>query len=116
MSHSATNLVVYNPVTLYYDQLISNNIDKDYKCDIWDQIFYLWLCFIKDTYNRDLHAKSQVWTLKTGQMTAIFMFHRFFPIFVTEDFFKFWNGRKSVNFCPIELLFFANILILIAHW
>ena len=31
MSHSATNLVVYNPVTLYYDQLISNNIDKDYK-------------------------------------------------------------------------------------
>ena len=49
-------------------------------------------------------------------MTAIFMFRRFFQIFVIKDFFKFWNGRKSVNFRPIELLFFANILILIAHW
>ena len=36
MSHSATNLVVYNPVTLYYDQLISNNIDKDYNCAAGD--------------------------------------------------------------------------------
>ena len=49
-------------------------------------------------------------------MTAIFMIRRFFQIFVTEDFFKFWNGRKLVNFRPIDLLFFANILIFIAHW
>ena len=66
-------------------------------------------------YIKGLHTDFEVHSIKNTKMAAIFPAAIFFDKF--DDYIAtcFKNGRNSVNFGPIEVWFFANILFFIGE-
>ena len=75
----------------------------------------IWLYNLDPMYIRGLHTDFEVHSIKNQKMAATFFAAIFWDKFEDDIATCFKNGRNSVNFGPIEVWFFANILFFIGE-